>query len=116
MEGLDTVLRNLDKYQNEVARRVWLTAQEFAPQIEAYAKVNARWTDRTGNARQSLMGYADKDEIFTYLVIAHGVDYGKWLEMVHSGQYGILFPSISTEVQPFLAAVREAVVSIVVKP
>lgn len=56
----------------------------------AFAKVNAPWTDRTGEARRTLGGEVVIDGKHYVCVFGHGVDYGIWLEVSNNGQYGIV--------------------------
>ena len=68
----------------------------WAPRAVAYARTNAPWTDRTGNARQGLFARIEKDRNRgTYsLIVAHGVPYGLWLEVRFSGRYQIIRPTV----------------------
>lgn len=65
-------------------------ADTGAKKLEAYARENARWQNRTGHARQRLSG--DYIEVVNgiKLRLAHGVDYGKWLELAHEKKYSII--------------------------
>ena len=68
----------------------------MAPEVENYMKLNAPWTDQTGNARNGLAAraYEDGDEIG--IVLFHQVDYGIWLETRWSGRYAIINPTIDS--------------------
>jgi hypothetical protein len=50
--------------------------QNWAGQMEGYAKTNAPWTDRTGHARQGLHGGVDDRGGQYVLYLSHGVEYG----------------------------------------
>lgn len=60
-----------------------------------YAKQNAVWIDRTGNARNSIeaIDLSSGDVVRFYLTI--GVDYGIWLELCNDGKYRILQPTFT---------------------
>lgn len=62
--------------------------------IESDMKSNARWTDRTGNARNGLMCTVEGrgDEIT--LVLSGSVPYQVYLETRWSGKYAIIKPSV----------------------
>lgn len=64
-------------------------------QAENFARGNAPWTDRTGDARRSIGSVDDssKDIIRYWLKI--GVDYGIWLEISNQGKYRILVPTMT---------------------
>lgn len=66
----------------------------FGGTMEAYAKTNAPWTDRTGNARQGLHGGVElRAENELVLFLSHGVEYGIWLELANAGKYAIVGPT-----------------------
>lgn len=65
--------------------------------LESYAKQNAPWTDRTTMARKSLRGDAEKTDSGVRISLAHGVDYGLWLELAKEKKYAIVMPTIQTK-------------------
>lgn len=69
-------------------------AETVAKDFESYTKENRPWTDRTGRARQGLVGYVKITTTGYRVVIAHTVDYGIWLEMAHEKRYAILEPTV----------------------
>lgn len=78
-----------------IRRGVRAIAQRRAPEIEAWMKQNAPWTDRTGNARQTL--FAEVEDVgldMVAIIFGHGVEYGVWLEIAHAGQYAVLAPAL----------------------
>ena len=60
-----------------------------------YAKDNAIWIDRTGNARQGIssVDFSEGNVVKFYLTI--GVDKGIWLEVANDGKYAILQPTMT---------------------
>lgn len=88
------VARNLGKLQNKAFLGLEALALEGARKFENYAKQHARWKNRTGQARQRLNGYVSKGTNYIRVNIAHGVDYGKWLELANNGKYGILLDTV----------------------
>ena len=48
--------------------------------LEANAKTNANWKDRTAHARQSIHGRVEKNRDKYSIYISHGVEYGEILE------------------------------------
>lgn len=83
-----------DDYARRIYNEIARLARQFAPQIEAWMKANAVWTDRTGNARQGL--FAEVETALTEIVLFfdHGVEYGRALEFLHQGQYAIIGPAL----------------------
>jgi hypothetical protein len=83
-----------EAYQQAIRRAVFTMCQFYAPEIEAWMKQTAPWTDRTGNARQSLSAFAEELTSAVVIELGHGVDYGRWLEWRNSGSYAIIAPAL----------------------
>jgi hypothetical protein len=84
-------------YAAAIRNGVRQIARRRAPEIEAWMKNNARWTDRTGNARQTL--HTDVEDMaldMVQIILAHGVDYGVFLELAHGGVWGIIGDAVDT--------------------
>ncbi len=93
--GERQVVARLAVYEKKVLEAVRGVADYFAPVVEAYAKDHAPWKDETGNARQALHGFVEelgRDVVALYL--AHGMDYGIFLERRWAGKYAIILPTL----------------------
>ena len=97
----------------EAALRIY--AETAAKDFESYAKANRPWTDRTGRARQSLNGYVENLPNGVRINIAHGVDYGQFLEFAHEKKYAILEPTVRLKANDVLKGLREMFRKIKVK-
>lgn len=84
------LLTKLTSAQSKTQTAITMYAQEGAKKFENYAKSNRRWRDRTGHARQRLLGYVEKSNNVVRINIAHGVKYGIYLEMAHEQRFAIL--------------------------
>jgi hypothetical protein len=84
-------------------------AQFYAPQIEAWMKENAPWTDRTGNARQGLYTAVEKTEKQVVLILSHGVLYGIFLEWANAGSYSIIPATLDTWFPRLLADLKRVI-------
>lgn len=69
--------------------------EKHAGEIKALMQREAAWTDRTGAARRELKATVEVNGSQVSLYLAHGVPYGKWLELSHGGRYAIVGPTIS---------------------
>jgi hypothetical protein len=65
-----------------------------AERVEYYAQTNAPWHDRTGMARDGLNASVFEEDGNIVLELAHGVEYGYWLEVIQDGQYAIIMPTL----------------------
>lgn len=96
------------RYGERVRQAVLLVAQLIADTAENRAKAEAPWTDRTGNARQGLTGFADpaaRDLVTVYLY--HKAEYGVWLEIARGGPYRIIMPTLESLYGEVMAKLRE---------
>ncbi|WP_040328443.1 hypothetical protein [Clostridium ihumii] len=57
------------------------------PMLVNQAKTKAYWKDRTGHARQNINGGVEGSSSEIELYLAHGTEYGEWLER-GTGIYG----------------------------
>ncbi len=67
---------------------------EIATEMEAYAKQNAPWGDRTTNARQGLVTFVEDAIAGGTITLAHTVYYGVYLELHFNGRFAIIMPTI----------------------
>jgi hypothetical protein len=98
----------LDQYGVKVFDAILAVADFIATKMQDYARKNAIWEDRTGNARSGLFAVALKKErgargqflktaertVEIYLSHGSAVFYGKFLELAHGGKYAIIVPAI----------------------
>lgn len=73
---------------------VEMYAKNQAKRLESHAKQDAPWTDRTGMARKSLNATTSKTSTGIRITLAHGVDYGMWLELANEKRFAIIKPTI----------------------
>lgn len=82
--------QNLQMMPSKVSIAVKMYAETGAQKLRTYAQNNRRWTDRTGHARQRLNAYVTQVDNGYKITLAHGVDYGIWLELAHEKKYSII--------------------------
>lgn len=90
--------KNLDKMATKLGATILMYASTKAEQLEYKMKINRPWADRTGMAKATLnakVSQPDKNTI--RITLAHGVDYGIWLELAHEKNYAIVAPTINQE-------------------
>ena len=89
------LLANLENAETKSQLAIRMFAQEGAKKFENYAKINRPWTDRTGHARQRLVGWVETFSDKVRIHIGHGVDYGVYLELCNEKRYAILQPTVN---------------------
>jgi hypothetical protein len=91
----DSLSPTLKTLMPTLNRNIYQVMRFHAPSLEAKAKTDARWTDRTTNARSSLNATVVVEGKHQYaLVLAGGVKYQIWLEVRFAGRYAIIMPTI----------------------
>lgn len=91
------ILGSIQGMESRVPAVVMMYAESGAAKLEAYAKANARWQNRTGDARRRLKGDVLSSGSTYKIRLAHGVDYGIWLELANERRYAIIEESIDAE-------------------
>lgn len=83
-----------DYYERRTRALIRRVLQFWRPQIVAWMKTNAAWTDQTGQARKRL--HAEIEEMVNELAIVldHGMDYGVFLELKNAGKFAIIGPAV----------------------
>lgn len=90
----DTLTAALGEAESQVMAEVEAHALELAQQILDYAQTNAPWEDRTGDARRLLDVDVSQDSEAIIIQLYHQVDYGLWLEVIQSGRFAIIMPTL----------------------
>lgn len=103
-------------YAERIESEIVALANGLTDEIADYMKAEARWTDRTGNARAGL--YSDVIHVARQsvtILASHGpaIPYAIYLETVSAGRFGIIAdtidwwgPRVFHEVQAIMARVR----------
>lgn len=93
---MSNILKSIVEKQAKTMAALGVYGDSVAKEMEAYAKSNRVWTDRTSDARDRLKGDSKSMGTRVRCSISHGVDYGIYLEMCNEGKYRILKPTIDT--------------------
>ena len=83
--------------------------QNAAARMEGEAKHNARWTDRTGLARQTITGYSGWQGKKLRMGISGNMEYSEYLELGHEGRFAILWATVQANVQKIMDDSRKVV-------
>lgn len=93
--GVQQLQGNLDKFGKDALSKITTVMEYTITESEQYAKSAAPWTDRTGNARNSITGSGPTEKgknIEAYLAI--GMFYGVYLEMGFQGRFRVIWPTL----------------------
>jgi hypothetical protein len=91
----DTLFKGLDV--EKVMQAAHMKMETEAIRVQGQMQSQRPWTDRTGQAKRTLSATVDKQGTTLTMNLAHGVEYGQWLEMRWSGRYSIIKPTLATQ-------------------
>lgn len=86
--------RGVNSFMGRSEAAIRMYAETAALKLQNHMRDKAPWTDRTGHARQRLTGTVYTVETGYKITLAHGVDYGIWLELAHEKNFAIIQPTI----------------------
>ena len=92
---ISSVLSGLTDAETKAKTAMNMIGAQGAKKMQTYAQKNARWKNRTGHARQRLTGYVEDYGTKIRICIAHGVNYGIYLEMCNEKRYAILQETVN---------------------
>lgn len=96
----------------EVPGRARAVFEGGAAEVEAAARANAPWDDRTGDARMGLTAEVYDDGGVMVMELYHTVDYGEWLEVIQDGRFATIMPTLEAFGPRLIVAAGGAAVGI----
>lgn len=94
--------RQLYAMERRTLGRMTAYAQTAAKQLEATAKAEAPWTDRTAHARGGLTGSAARSGSVIRITLSGSVRYLVYLELAHGKRFAVLWPTMQKHQQRIL--------------
>ena len=91
------IYQSLDALPQKVQQAVMAYGRTAASKIEAKAKEDRPWTDRTAQARDRLHGDCIRIDTGIRIFLAHGVEYGVYLEFANEKRYAVIYPTLQQE-------------------
>lgn len=106
----DEVQVGLENLDMKMVAAFGIYCETAAKKLETYAKKNRPWTDRSSRARETLTGTSELlGGTSARVVLAHGVDYGVWLELAHEKKYAIVEPTVRLQSNEILKGLENFV-------
>lgn len=100
--------KKLDVMGPKLAALILMYSATKANKIESSMKTKRPWRDRTGYAKQRLTAsVSEPEEGVVRITLAHGVDYGIWLELAKEKKYAIIEPTINEEAPKIITDLRD---------
>lgn len=97
MFDFDNMINDINSIPNRTENALIAYGNTVAADIQGKAQQGRIWTDRTAQARQRIKGYCVKSDKGVRIYLAHGVDYGIYLEFAHEKKYAIIYPTLRRE-------------------
>ena len=108
---ISELVQGLNILQNQVEMAILEEADNGALKLQNFARENRKWRDRSGDARLRLTGGVEKSGSIYRIYLAHGVDYGIWLELAHEKRFSIIPQAIeyvgTFEIMPGFSRIME---------
>ena len=112
----DTLRPKLDKFDERAKKAINQVFAYWGVRASSEMRQNARWVDRTGNARAGLVVIgtgSGSDARFGegrfVLHFIHSMPYGVWLEVRWSGRYAVIGPTMASVAPKLASMVAQAV-------
>lgn len=101
-QEVSNLAERAEKYEDKCFNALEAYARISSKDLESKARKNAKWTDRTGQARKSITGTGERtdDNISITLegyATQEGKEYFQYLELYHKKKNAILYPTIEKE-------------------
>lgn len=89
-----TIAVNLKRFDHDVGALVAGVVDYQGTKAVAWMKTNAKWKDRTGNARQTLGGHGEHTATYHMIHLYGGMPYQIWLEVRWAGRLAVIGPAV----------------------
>lgn len=109
MFDMEELRRGMEELPDKTERALLAYGNTAAAALQGEAQAKRPWTDRTAHARQRIKGYCVKTERGVRIYLAHGVDYGVFLEFAHEKKYAIIYPTLRRRGPEIIAAAAKVV-------
>ena len=109
MAGEDEVITALGQEHRRRVENMKTLLTSYAAEIGNWMRANAKWEDRTGNARASLGGVTAFSDDMLMLILQGGPpSYVKFLELAMAGKYAVIRPALEHFAGPLFRDLKRA--------
>ena len=103
---ISDVMKKLDSISSRMSAGLDIYGDIAARKMEAYAKANRPWTDRTSHAKQSIRGTSQRKGNELTIQLSGGMDYSPYLEFAMNKKYAILYPTLQKHQKEILSGLK----------
>lgn len=99
---IDNLEERIRQYEEKCFNALEAYGKVSSKDLEGKARKNAKWTDRTTQARRSITGTGERDNDNIIITLEgyatdDGKEYFQYLELYHKKKNAILYPTIEKE-------------------
>ena len=109
MLDLTEMKENLERMPTRMEEALIKYGKTSAALLQGEAQKNRPWRDHTNDARERIKGYCVRTDRGIRIYLAHGVDYGVYLEFAHEKRYAIIYPTLRRKGPEIIAGAIKAV-------
>lgn len=100
---------NFSAVENKLRAAMGLYVDSAAKKVEGHAKGNKSWTDRTGNAKNSIQGSSGWRGDSVVVNLSGNTDYFVYLELAMAKRYAILAPTMQSQSSDIISGFRKVI-------
>lgn len=101
--------QNLSRLPERTERALMAYGNTAAAKLQGEAQRSRIWTDRTAHAVQRVKGYCIKTRTGIRIYLAHGVDYGVYLEFANGKKYAVIYPTLRRKGPEIMAGAAKVI-------
>ena len=101
--------RNLSMIPERTEKALIAYGNTAAAKLQGDAQASRTWTDRTAHAVQRIKGYCVHTGTGIRIYLAHGVDYGVYLEFANGKKYAVIFPTLRRKGPEIMAGAAKVI-------
>lgn len=110
---ISELLWRIAEIERQLVDALGIGGAAVAAEMEASAKQNAPWTDRTGRARSTMTGFTQWENEDTLLIGVSGhMSYSPLLELYYGERFAILMPTVEHYLPNIVQAVANAALAL----
>lgn len=101
--------QNLDSLPEKKRRALIAYGNTAAVKLQGEAQMSRPWRNRTAQAVQRIKGYCKTTDTGIRIYLAHGVDYGVYLEYANGKKHAVIYPTLRREGPEIMAGAAKVV-------
>lgn len=107
VSGVEACIDGLEAAVEGMRRQAESAAKAIAALLEAYAKQNHLWRNKTGQTQATTKGFiAEASDELVVIALTTATDYSTFLELARGGRWSWLWPAIDANREEIMRILR----------